>query len=310
VHKAEKSASEPTGMPDDISDWKTYRNEKYGFEIKCPADSKYSEESDKNYLDPPTAFFCGSGESSIGILPIGGFLYELPFINPKITKEYVAGKQAIKFHWEYESGGSFISDAVAYHILEPVNHWKVCNESEITTSCNRIGINALNKNGLQTAQQILSTFKFKINRSAPWILTPHRGEASRLLNCKMQELPKMSAEIARRIVKKYSGSICLLKGPGTLVTDGKHFFENSTGNPAMATAGMGDVLTGIIASLWAQQSNKNVFTGVQAASIGAYLHGLAGDLALKQYPERTLLASDLADLMPVVFRKILKGRKK
>jgi NAD(P)H-hydrate epimerase len=62
--------------------------------------------------------------------------------------------------------------------------------------------------------------------------------------------------------------------------------------------------------LWAQQSNKNVFTGVQAASIGAYLHGLAGDLALKQYPERTLLASDLADLMPVVFRKILKGRKK
>lgn len=160
------------------------------------------------------------------------------------------------------------------------------------------------------ALNVLSTFKFKINRSAPWILTPHRGEASRLLNCKMQELPKMSAEIARRIVKKYSGSICLLKGPGTLVTDGKHFFENSTGNPAMATAGMGDVLTGIIASLWAQQSNKNVFTGVQAASIGAYLHGLAGDLALKQYPERTLLASDLADLMPVVFRKILKGRKK
>jgi hypothetical protein len=159
VHKAEKSASEPTGMPDDISDWKTYRNEKYGFEIKCPADSKYSEESDKNYLDPPTAFFCGSGESSIGILPIGGFLYELPFINPKITKEYVAGKQAIKYHWEYQSGSGLISDAVAYHIIEPVNHWKVC-EIEVLTSCNRIVIGALNKKGLQSAQQILSTFKF------------------------------------------------------------------------------------------------------------------------------------------------------
>ena len=102
-------------------------------------------------------------------------------------------------------------------------------------------------------------------------------------------------------------AICLLKGAGTLITNGRQMMKNTTGNPAMASGGMGDVLTGLIAALWAQMAMQTLDTGLRAAGLGSYLHGLAADKAIKKFPERTLLASDLIDVFPTVFKHVFKG---
>ena len=89
-----------------------------------------------------------------------------------------------------------------------------------------------------------------------------------------------------------------LKGQGTVVTDGRRVFVNTTGNPGMATGGTGDVLTGLIGALLAQ--GLEPFT---AAQVGVYLHGLAGDLARDEMGDTGLISSDLLDYLPRAFRK-------
>lgn len=120
------------------------------------------------------------------------------------------------------------------------------------------------------------------------VLTPHLGEAARLLGePTVQDMPQQ--EIAERLQQRY-GCTVLVKGPGTLIAGPDGFrMENTTGNPGMATAGAGDVLTGLIAGLLAQGMG-----GRDGAAAGAYLHGLAGDLAAQKLGERSLLARDIA----------------
>src|SRR5262249_33121590 len=93
------------------------------------------------------------------------------------------------------------------------------------------------------------------------------------------------------------GLVLVLKGHGTVVTDGRRVFINPTGNPGMATGGTGDVLGGLIAALVAQ--GLETFA---AAQLGVYLHGLAGDLARDAFGEQSLIASDLIDFLPQAFR--------
>jgi hydroxyethylthiazole kinase-like uncharacterized protein yjeF len=128
------------------------------------------------------------------------------------------------------------------------------------------------------------------------LITPHPGELSRLLKVPMSKIQAhrslMAQETARRL-----NVICVLKGHHTVVSDGKRIVINSTGNPAMATGGMGDVLTGIIAGLLAQG-----LTLFDAACAGVYLHGLAGDLA--RVSDRGLLATELAAHIPQALKKI------
>jgi NAD(P)H-hydrate epimerase len=118
-----------------------------------------------------------------------------------------------------------------------------------------------------------------------WILTPHPGEAARLLNCTTQEILNDRFDAVRRLQTKYGG-ICVLKGAGSLIFDGNEMFINSTGNPGMASGGMGDVLAGLIGGLLAQKLSLK-----SAAIAGVYLQGLAADKAAKQLGERGLLAS-------------------
>jgi len=119
-----------------------------------------------------------------------------------------------------------------------------------------------------------------------WILTPHPGEAARLLDCSTEEIQADRYGAVRRLQRRYGGVI-LLKGSGTLVDDGKTITVNITGNPGMASGGMGDVLTGIIAALLAQG-----LPPAEAARRGAWLHGAAaGDAAAAG--EIGMLASDL-----------------
>lgn len=127
--------------------------------------------------------------------------------------------------------------------------------------------------------------------SEQWILTPHPGEAARLLNCSTKDILEDRFKAVRALQQKYGG-VCILKGSGTLICNGQHVYINTTGNPGMATGGMGDVLSGIIGALLAQK-----YSLLEAAKIGVYLHGLAADKAAAHIGERGLRASDILQFL-------------
>lgn len=123
-------------------------------------------------------------------------------------------------------------------------------------------------------------------QSRSWVLTPHPKEASRLAGTSVAEIQRDRFAAVRTLAQKYA-SVVLLKGAGTLIADSKGININTSGNPGMATAGMGDVLSGIIGGLLAQ--------GVElfdAAAFGAMLHGMAADKAA-QDGQRGMMATDL-----------------
>jgi NAD(P)H-hydrate epimerase len=120
-----------------------------------------------------------------------------------------------------------------------------------------------------------------------WVLTPHPGEAARLLNCSTIEVQQDRFAAIKAMQKKYGG-VVVLKGYGTLIASDKDIVVSNTGNPGMASGGMGDVLSGVIAGLLAQGVSQ-----IQAAQQGVYVHGEAADLAVANLGERGLLAGDL-----------------
>ncbi|WP_022943000.1 bifunctional ADP-dependent NAD(P)H-hydrate dehydratase/NAD(P)H-hydrate epimerase [Psychromonas hadalis] len=119
-----------------------------------------------------------------------------------------------------------------------------------------------------------------------WILTPHPGEAATLLGCSISKIEQDRFSAVRNLQRSFGG-IVVLKGSGTLICDGKQVYVANVGNPGMASGGMGDVLSGIIAGLLAQGLDS-----LQASLLGVSIHGLAADAAAKS-DERGLLASDL-----------------
>ncbi|MEE8320721.1 MAG: NAD(P)H-hydrate dehydratase, partial [Gammaproteobacteria bacterium] len=131
--------------------------------------------------------------------------------------------------------------------------------------------------------------------SANWILTPHPGEAARLLESNTADVQNDRFAAAQTLQQRYGG-VVVLKGSGTVIVDNEgHTFVSDAGNPGMATGGMGDVLTGIIAGLLAQG-----FVLGDAARLGVCLHAAAADEAAIR-GERGLLASDL---MPCLRRLV------
>lgn len=128
-------------------------------------------------------------------------------------------------------------------------------------------------------------------RSDRWILTPHPGEAARLLNSDAQTIQSDRIAASKEIQKKYGGTV-VLKGSGSIIADDSgNISVCSAGNPGMASGGMGDVLTGVIAGLLAQLLNQNVSMG-DVARLGVCLHAAAADSAAAD-GERGMLASDL-----------------
>jgi NAD(P)H-hydrate epimerase len=121
-----------------------------------------------------------------------------------------------------------------------------------------------------------------------WVLTPHPGEAARLLGRSSAEVQSDRLQAVRELQERYRGTI-VLKGAGSIVAGpaGTTPAICDRGNPGMAAAGMGDVLTGIIAGVAAQCGNLD-----QAARAGVFVHAQAGDLAAA-HGERGLLASDV-----------------
>ncbi len=135
------------------------------------------------------------------------------------------------------------------------------------------------------ALNLLAEYPFKKDS---WILTPHPGEAARLLKTSVSEV-QQNREQAIKEIQSCFGGVCILKGAGTLILDWNgQLAICEAGNPGMASGGMGDVLTGVIAGLVAQQIPLNV-----AAQLGVLLHALAGDKAAREGGERGMVATDL-----------------
>jgi len=134
------------------------------------------------------------------------------------------------------------------------------------------------------------------------IFTPHPGEMARLLGTSVPEVQENRIQMARDFAQR-KGIILVLKGARSLVASpaGKVFI-NPTGNPGMASGGMGDVLTGMIGGFLAQG-----LPSLEAARLGVYLHGLVGDLVAHQQGERGMAATDLIEETPKVLRALASG---
>ncbi|OGC06114.1 NAD(P)H-hydrate dehydratase [candidate division WOR-1 bacterium RIFCSPLOWO2_02_FULL_46_20] len=130
------------------------------------------------------------------------------------------------------------------------------------------------------------------------IITPHPGELSRLIKKSVDYIQNNRLAVAKETARRFN-CVVVLKGYRTVVADPSgNSFVNDTGNPGMASAGVGDVLTGMIAGFAAQ----GLVSG-EAAILGVYLHGVAGDLAAKEKTEYGMIASDLVEMIPNALQK-------
>jgi len=147
------------------------------------------------------------------------------------------------------------------------------------------------------------------NAKAEIAMTPHPGELGRLLGKKAEEVQKERIRYAIRFSKE-NNLICVLKGYQTVVAKGEDIFINPLGNPGMATGGTGDVLSGMIGGLAVQlrlmeTGRKDIL--LLAGLSGVYLHGMAGDLAVREKGEMGLIASDIVDKIPEAIGKVLEN---
>lgn len=133
----------------------------------------------------------------------------------------------------------------------------------------------------------------------PMVLTPHPGEFARLTGKSVAEVQADREGQAAALASTAGPLVVVLKGAGTVVTDGRRVFVNTTGNPGMASGGVGDVLTGVIAAMIGQK-----LPAFEAAQLGVYVHGLAGDIARDQNGEVGMIAGDLVDALPDAFHHL------
>lgn len=131
--------------------------------------------------------------------------------------------------------------------------------------------------------------------AGPIVVTPHPGEAERLLARRVPREDDGRRAFAEELARR-AGAVVCLKGRHTVVTDGERTFVNDSGNPGLATAGAGDVLAGILAAYLAREVASGALLDVQATAAAAvHVHGLAGDLAARAHGRRALIASDVVD---------------
>ncbi len=156
----------------------------------------------------------------------------------------------------------------------------------------------IDADGLNVLAQDLNILK---ERKVDIILTPHPGEMARLIKASVPEVLRNKIEVSKELATEY-GVIVVLKMARTLIaTPDGEIFINSTGNPAMASGGVGDVLTGVIGGLLAQGESAK-----EAAILGVFLHGLAGDLWVEKNGGIGLLAQELANYLPKAWEVVAR----
>ena len=148
-------------------------------------------------------------------------------------------------------------------------------------------------NCMQDAPQLFKHAKGSL------VLTPHPGELSRLVGRSTKEIVGNPIEAAKEAAEKFNSIVLLKTAPTVIASPDGIIFINSTGNPGMATAGMGDVLTGVVASLIAQG-----VLPLNAALAAVYLHGVAGDIAESKRGQAGLIARDVLNNLPRALKSI------
>ena len=144
---------------------------------------------------------------------------------------------------------------------------------------------------------LLPEFSKKLPLPKKIVLTPHLGEAARLLNTSVEKVKKNRVSAAKRISNKYN-SVVVLKSHETLICKEDKIYICDKGNPGMATAGMGDVLSGMISGLIAQKLSL-----FEAACLGVDLHARAGDIYSEKNNQQSLLPTDIIDLFARVINE-------
>jgi NAD(P)H-hydrate epimerase len=163
----------------------------------------------------------------------------------------------------------------------------------------------LDADGLHAVRSTLAQVH---DRGGPTVLTPHEGEAALLLGTTADSPRTARDERASRLAHLANG-LCVLKGPGTVVSDGTRSYHNSTGGPLLATGGSGDVLSGMIAAFLAglPATGGDVFG---ATCLAVHLHGAAGDRLASFRGDRGILAGEIADAVPDVIRSYVWGKER
>jgi len=176
------------------------------------------------------------------------------------------------------------TQSMLYQLLPELNHALV-----LDADC----LNALSKK-----PEVIETLPRDLGLP---IFTPHPGEFARLIGAERPPIEQLLREQAARDFAAKYNVVMVLKGHNTVVSDGTQVYVNKTGNPGMATAGTGDVLTGCIAALRGQG-----YDSFEAAVLGVYLHGLAGDMARDELGEWGMTANDVFRWLPYAFKKHFK----
>lgn len=138
------------------------------------------------------------------------------------------------------------------------------------------------------------------NSKCRLVLTPHVKEFSRLLHCRTCDIFEKPIELVKDYAKR-TGSVVLLKGPGTIVSDGNNVYISDTGCPGMATAGSGDVLSGILAALCANSDDLTM-----SVAAGAYINGRAGEYAQRMYGQVGMTAGDTVNSIALVIKDMME----
>lgn len=172
--------------------------------------------------------------------------------------------------------------------------YNILSETILKSECPIV----IDADGLNVLQNKLELLQCKNNKI---ILTPHYGEMARLAGLSIDEIKEDKVKVAKKFAKE-NGVILLLKGHRTIITDGEYVFLNTTGNSVMASGGMGDTLTGIIASFIAQG-----YEPLEATYLAAYVHGYCGDkLAEEMF---CVSASHLIQELPFIMKDIISSKQ-
>jgi len=157
------------------------------------------------------------------------------------------------------------------------------------------------------AQEVAGVRQLLKGRKQPCIFTPHPGEMARCLRVDVKRVQQAREGCADQLARDWNG-VVLLKGHGTVIASAARAVANPTGSPGLAKGGTGDVLTGLIAGLWAQLLASGRGRGdlaFQAAALGAWLHGRAGELAEAEKTGYAMTAQDVIEHLPEAFKGLI-----
>ena len=198
-------------------------------------------------------------------------------------------RRSLEIYGAIAVGPGMGADENNYLLIE-----KILNNYDGTVVIDADGINSIFIYG--------SDFGAVRRSRASVILTPHQGEADRILAALGEQcVSALGREKAAELISEKTGAYVLLKGPGTVVTHVQEMtYINTTGNPGMATGGSGDVLTGVIAATAA--SGLSAF---DAAKTGAFIHGMAGNIAAEETGQWGMTAVEIEEALPAALKRIV-----